>query len=64
MPLGCEHDSHRTDKVIFSSPRVYTRSLVAPTTSAAPAAREEEILSHADVDVMETMASEEHQERP
>ena len=60
MPLGCEHDSHRLDKVNFSRPRVRTRLLLAPTTTAAPAAIEEDISFSADVDVMETMPLEEH----
>ena len=64
MPLGCEHDSHRPDKVNFSRPRVRTRSSVAGTTTVALAAIDEDISFRADVDVMETMTSEEHPERP
>ena len=64
MPLGCEHDSHRPDKVNFSRLRVRTRSLVAGTSTIAPAAIDEDISFHTDVDVMETMPSEEHPECP
>ena len=60
MLLGCEHDSHRHDKVNFSRPRVCTRSLVAPTTSTVPVAIEEDISFRTHADVMETMPSEEH----
>ena len=64
MPLGCEHDSHRPDKVNFSRPRVRTRSSVAPTTSTAPIAIEDDMSFHAHADVIETMPSEESQELP
>ena len=59
MPLGCEHNSHRLDKVNFSRPRVRTRSSVAPTTSTAPIAIEDDMSFRAHADVIETMPSEE-----
>ena len=64
MPLGCEHDSHRPDKVNFSRPRVRIRSSMAPTTSTAPIAIEDDMSFRAHADVMETMPSEESQELP
>ena len=64
MPLGCEHDSHRPDKVNFSRPRVCTRSSVAPTTSTTPIAIEDDMSFRAHADVIETMPSEESQELP
>ena len=64
MPLGCKHDSHRPNKVNFSHPRVRTRSSVASTSTPAVAAIEEGIPFHPGMDDMETMPSEEHQERP
>ena len=64
MPLGCEQDSHRPDKVNFSRPRVRTRSSVANTSTAAGGAIENGISFPAGMDDMETMPSEEHQDRP
>ena len=64
MPLGCEHDSHRPDKVNFSRPRVRTRSAVAGMSTAATAPSDEDISFRADVDVMETMPLGEHPKRP
>ena len=64
MPSGCEHDSHRPDKVSFSRPRVRRRSSMAPTTTPAPGAIEEDITFGADREVTRTMASEQHQEHP
>ena len=64
MPLGCEHDSHRPDKVNFSRPRVRTRSSVAGMSIAATTPLDEDISFRADVDVMETMPSREHPECP
>ena len=64
MPLGCEQDSHRPDKVNFSRPRVRTRSAVAGTSTAATAPSDDDISFRADVDVMETVPSGEHLERP
>ena len=64
MPLGCKQDSHRPDKVNFSRPRVRTRSAVAGTSTAATAPSDEDISFHEDVDVMETVPSREHLERP
>ena len=64
MPLGCEQDSHRPDKVNFSRPRVRTRSLVASTSTPARGAIEDNISFHAGMDDMETVPSEEHEGRP
>ena len=64
MPLGCEHDSHRPDKVNFSRPRVRTRSVVAGTSTAATAPSNEDISFLADTDVMETVPAGEHPDRP
>ena len=64
MPLGCEHDLHRPDKVNFSRPRVRTRFAVAGTSTAATTSLDEDISFHADVDVMETMPSGEHPNVP
>ena len=60
MPLGCEHDSHRPDKVNFSRPRVRTRSSVASTSTPAGGAIEDGISFCAGMDDMEIMPSEEH----
>ena len=62
MRLGCNHDSHRPVKVNFSRPRVRTRSSVANTSTPAVAAIEG-ISFRPGMDDMETMPSEEHQER-
>ena len=64
MPLGCEHDSHRPDKVNFSCPRVRTRSAVASTSTPAAASIQEGIPFPPGTDDMETMPSEEHDEHP
>ena len=64
MPLGCKHDSHRPDKVNFSYSHVRTRSSVASTSTPTAATIEEGISFRADVDDMETMPLEEHQECP
>ena len=64
MPLGCEHNSHRPDKVNFSRPRVRTRSAVASTSTQATAAIQEGIPFPPSTDDMETMPSEEHDEHP
>ena len=64
MPLGCDHDSHRPDKVNFSCPRIRTRSAVAGTSTTATAPSDEDISFCTDVDVMETMPLGEHPERP
>ena len=64
MPLGCEQDSHRPDKVNFSHPRVRTRSLVASTSTPARGAIEDGISFHASMDDMETVPSKEHEGRP
>ena len=63
MPLGCEQDSHRPDKVNFSRPRVRTRSSVASTSTSARGAIADGISFPAGMDDMETMPSEEHQDR-
>ena len=63
MPLGCEQDSHRPDKVNFSHPRVRTRSSVASTSTPAGGAIEDGISFCASMDDMETMPSEEHEDR-
>ena len=55
MPLGCKHDTHRPDKVNLSRPRVYTRSAVAGTSTAATALSDEDISFLANADVMETV---------
>ena len=64
MPLGCEQDSHRHDKVNFSRPRVYTRSSVASTSTPVGCAIEDGISFPPSLDDMETMPSEEHQDHP
>ena len=64
MPLGCKQDSHRPDKVNFSRPRVRTRSSVASTSIVAGCAIEDGISFPPGLDDMETMPSEEHQDRP
>ena len=64
MPLGCEHDSHRPNKVNFSRPHVRTRSSVASTSTPALAAIQEGIPFPPGMDDMETMPSEEHNEHP
>ena len=64
MPLGCEHDSHRPDKVNFSRPRERTRSSVASTSTPTVAAIEEGPPFCLGMDDMETLPSEEHQEHP
>ena len=64
MPLGCEQDSHRPNKVNFSRPHVRTRSVVAGTSTTATAPSDEDISFRADVDVMEIVPSGEHLERP
>ena len=64
MPFGCEHDSYRPNKVNFSRPRVRTRSLVASTNTPAAATTEVGIPFRPGMDDMETLSSEEHQERP
>ena len=64
MPLGYKHNSHRLDKVNFSRPRVRTRSSVASTSTPAAAAIEEGIPFRPGMDDMETLPSEEHEERP
>ena len=64
MPLGCEQDLHKLDKVNFSRPHVRTRFAVAGTSTAATAPSDEDISFHADVDVMEIVPSGEHLERP
>ena len=64
MPLGCEHDSHRPDKVNFSRPRIRTRSAVASTSTPAAAVIEEGIPFPPGTDDMETMPSDEHEDHP
>ena len=64
MPLGCEHDSHRPDKVNFSRPRVRTRSAIASTSTPAAAVIEEGIPFPPGTDDMETMPSDEHEDHP
>ena len=64
MPLGCEHDSHRPNKVNFSRPRVHTRSAVASTSTPAAAAIQEGIPFPPATDDMETMPSQEHDKYP
>ena len=64
MPLGCEQDSYRPDKVNFSRPRVRTRSSVASTSTPAGGAIEDDISFPAGLEDMETMPSEEHWDRP
>ena len=64
MLLGCKHDSHRPNKVNFSRPRVHTRSSVASTSSPAATTIEESIPFPPGMDDMETMPSEEHEDRP
>ena len=64
MPLDCEQDSHRPDKVNFSCPHVRTRSSVASSSTLAGGAIEDGISFPTGMDDMETMPSEEHQDRP
>ena len=64
MPLGYEQDSHRPNKVNFSRPCVHTRSAVASTSTPARGAIEDNISFPTGMDDMETMPSEEHQDRP
>ena len=63
MPLGCEQNFHRPDKVNFSHPCVRTRSSVASMSTPARGAIEDGISFPAGMDDMETMPSEEHQDR-
>ena len=64
MPLGCEQDFHRPDKVNFSRPRVRTRSSLASMSTPAGGAIEDGISFPVGLEDMETMPLEEHQDRP